>query len=43
MVGRFRWGMVGSWLGFVNHWSRFVVGRDMELRLVDGLFQGFIR
>ena len=43
MVGRCRWWVVGSWLGFVNHWGRFVVGRDMGLRVVDGLSEGFIR
>ena len=26
--------MVGSWLGFINHWSGFVVGRNMGLRVV---------
>ena len=26
--------MVGSWLGFINHWSGFVVRRNMGLRVV---------
>ena len=37
MVGRCRWWVVGSWLWLVNHWGRFVVGRNMGLGVVDGL------
>ena len=34
MVGWRWWWVVGSWLGFINHRSGFVVGRNMGLGVV---------